>query len=173
MKLFGRRRKADRGVPAYSNEAVIQRIQMDAGVDRDTARLWFNEMLVFLDLVADSRDFLSPPEPVDAAWHAFILHTRDYEAYCRDRFGRVIHHEPTGTPHPASYRRAYDRRARLGAVDGAVWAVPIWGSAGTGAGDHAGGDGGADVGGGFGGGDWGGGSSCGGGGGGGCGGGGG
>jgi uncharacterized membrane protein YgcG len=141
---------------------VVRRIELDAGVDRDTARLWFNEMLVFLDLVADSRDFLSPPEPVDVAWHAFILHTRDYEAYCRERFGRVIHHEPTGTPHPASYRRAYDRRARLGAVDAAVWAVPVWGgSAGAEAGDPAGGD----IAGGFGGGDWGGSSSCGGGGG--------
>jgi hypothetical protein len=164
MRLFGRRRKADRGVPAYSNEAVIERIQQDAGVDRDTARLWFNEMLLFLDLVADSRDFLSPPKPVDAAWHAFILHTRDYEAYCLDRFGRVIHHEPTGKPHSASYLRAYDRRARLGPIDGAVWAVPVWGGdAGTGARHAAGGD----VAGGFGGGDWGGGASCGGGGGGG------
>jgi hypothetical protein len=162
MRLFGRRRKADRGLPTYSNEAVIRRIEMDAGVDRDTARLWFNEMLVFLDLVADSRDFLSPPEPVDVAWHAFILHTRDYEAYCNERFGRVIHHEPTGTPHPASYRRAYDRRARLGALDGAVWAVPLWpGNAGT----EAGGPAGGEITGGFGGGDWGGGSSCGGGGG--------
>jgi uncharacterized membrane protein YgcG len=172
MRLFGRRRKPDRAVPAYSNETVIQRIQLDAGVDRDTARTWFNEMLVFLDLVADSRDFISPPGPVDAAWHAFILHTRDYEAYCRERFGRVIHHEPTGEPDPEAYRRAYDRRARMGSVDSAVWAVPIaaGGVAASETGDPAGSDGAA----GFGGGDWGGGSSCGGGGGGGgCGGGGG
>jgi hypothetical protein len=111
MRLFGRRRKADRGLPTYSNEAVIRRIELDAG---------------------------------------------------HERFGRVIHHEPTGTPHPASYRRAYDRRARVGAVDGAVWAVPLWpGNAGT----EAGGPAGGEITGGFGGGDCGGGSSCGGGGG--------
>jgi hypothetical protein len=171
MRLFGRRRKPARAVPAYSNEAVIQRIHQDAGVDRDTARSWFNEMLVFLDLVADSKDFISPPGPVDVAWHAFILHTRDYEAYCRERFGRVIHHEPTGAPDPHAYRRAYDRRARQGQVDPAIWAVPAVG--GAAAASEAGGDGGSggDSGGGFwdggafGGGDGGGGGGCGGGGG--------
>jgi hypothetical protein len=171
MRLFRRFRKPDRPTPTYSNEAVLQRIEQDAGVDRDTARRWFNEMLVFLDLVADSKDFISPPGPVDVAWHAFILHTRDYEAYCRERFGRVIHHEPTGEPDPHAYRRAYDRRARQGQLDPAIWAVPAVGGAAVAS--EAGGDGGSggDGGGGFwdggffGGGDGGGGGGCGGGGG--------
>jgi uncharacterized membrane protein YgcG len=175
MRLFRRLRKPDRPGPSYSNEAVLQRIELDAGVDRDTARRWFNEMLVFLDLVADSKDFISPPGPVDVAWHAFILHTRDYEAYCRERFGRVIHHEPTGEPDPHAYRRAYDRRARQGQLDPAIWAVPAVG--GAAAVSEAGSDGGGGFwdGGSFGGGDGGGGSFGGfdGGGGGGCGGGGG
>ena len=164
MRLFGRRKMA-RSVPTYSNEAVLQRIEQDAGVDRDTARRWFNEMLVFLDLVADSKDFISPPGPVDVAWHAFILHTRDYESYCRERFGRVIHHEPTGKPDPHAYRRAYDRRARQGQLDPAIWAVPAVG--GAAAVSEAGGDGGGGFldGGFFGGGDGGGGGGCGGGGG--------
>src|ERR671914_768920 len=130
MRLLRRFRKPDRPPPAYSNEAVIHRIQEDAGVDRDTARSWFNEMLVFLDLVADSKDFISPPGPVDVAWHAFILHTRDYEAYCRERFGRVIHYEPTGSPDPAAYHRAYKRRAEYGPMDAAIWAAPVGLSAG-------------------------------------------
>jgi len=165
MRLFGRRKRSDRPTPSYSNEAVIQRIQLDAGVDRDTARTWFNEMLVFLDLVADSRDFLSPPQPVDVAWHAFILHTRDYEAYCRERFGRVIHHEPTGEPDPKAYRRAYDRRARQGELDPAIWAVPAVGGAAVASETAGDGGGGFWDGGFFGGGDGGGGSACGGGGG--------
>jgi hypothetical protein len=149
MRLFGRRKQPTRTTPTYSNEAVLQRIEEDAGVDRDTARKWFNEMLVFLDLVADSKDFISPPGPIDVAWHAFILHTRDYEAYCRERFGRVIHHEPTGKPDPHAYRRAYDRRARQGQLDPAIWAVPVVGGAAVAS--EAGGDGGSggDGGGGF------------------------
>jgi hypothetical protein len=155
MRLFPRRSKSERAAPSYSNEAVIQRIQQDAGVDRETARTWFNEMLVFLDLVADSKDFISPPGPIDVAWHAFILHTRDYESYCRERFGRVIHHEPTGEPDPHAYRRAYDRRARQGRLDPAIWAVPAVGGAAVaseaGSGDDGGGSGGgtSDGGGGF------------------------
>jgi uncharacterized membrane protein YgcG len=169
MRLFGRRRGSDRPPPSYSNEAVISRIQEEAEIDRATARAWFNEMLIFLDLAADSKDFISPPGPVDAAWHAFILHTRDYEAYCRERFGRVIHHEPTGKPDPNAYRRAYERRTRQGEIDPAIWAVPAVGGAAAASefsGDvgsgHDGGGGFWD-GGGFGGGD-GGGGGCGGGG---------
>jgi hypothetical protein len=168
MRLFGRRRRSDRPPPSYSNEAVISRIQQEAGVDRETARAWFGEMLFFLDLVADSKDFISPPGPVDVAWHAFILHTRDYEAYCRERFGKVIHHQPTERPDPHAYRRAYDRRARQGQMDPAIWAVPAVGAgaAASDAGD-GGGSGGGFWDGGFGGfgGDGGGGGGCGGGGG--------
>jgi hypothetical protein len=124
MRLF-RRRRVEREALTYSNESVVARIQAEAGVDRDTARAWFNEMLVFLDLAAGSRKLISPPQPVDVAWHAFILHTRDYEAYCRERFGRVIHHEPAGTPDPAAYRRAYKCRREYGPVDAAIWAAPV------------------------------------------------
>jgi uncharacterized membrane protein YgcG len=166
MRIFGRRRKLDGSLPTYSNESVIAAIERDNGVDRDTARAWFAEMLVFLDLAADSKEFISPPKPVDAAWHAFILHTREYEAYCRERFGRVIHHEPTDAADPQAYRRAYERRARLGSVDSAVWAAPVGGAAATHAGASAG-DGGSGLGGwdGGGGSDGGGGGGCGGGGG--------
>jgi tRNA-dihydrouridine synthase B len=125
MKLFGRGKRQTRGLPNYWNESVIERIQRDAGVDRETARTYFNEMLVFLDMVADSKKFISPPEAVDVAWHAFILHTRDYEHYCQERFGRVIHHQPTGAPDPDAYRRAYERRASApGHMDNSVWVFP-------------------------------------------------
>jgi hypothetical protein len=125
MKLFGRKRKSSRGLPNYWNESVIEPIQRDARVDRETARTWFNEMLVFLDMVADSKKFISPPEAIDVAWHAFILHTRDYEDYCRERFGRVIHHQPTGAADPDAYRRAHHQRSATGGpVDNSVRVIP-------------------------------------------------
>jgi hypothetical protein len=67
MTLFGRKRKAPRGLPNYRNESAIERIQRDADVDGETARTWFNEMLVFLDMVGDSKRFISPPEAIDVA----------------------------------------------------------------------------------------------------------
>jgi len=56
--------------PTYSNDSVIGRIVEEEGVDRTTARAWFDEMLTFLDLGARSDEILSPPPNVDRAWHA-------------------------------------------------------------------------------------------------------
>jgi len=174
------RRDRGRGLPpsTYSNDGVIQRIEREEGVDRETARAWFGEALVFLDLCAQSDDVISPPKEVDAAWHAFLLHSRDYDAYCRERFGRVIHHQPGDMPDPEAYRRGYLQRARYGPEAGtaALWLIPV-GMEADGltteemqeqiraeelAGAY-GGDGGSDGGGGDGGGGDGGGTSCGGG----------
>ena len=89
MRLFRRRMRGPDSPPTYWNSSVVERIQRDAGVDRETAAALWGEMLLFLDMVALSKEFVSPPPQVDVAWHAFILHTRDYEAYCRERYGRV------------------------------------------------------------------------------------
>lgn len=127
--------------PTYWNSAVVDRIQRDAEVDREAATELWAEMLLFVDMVAVSKEFVSPPPKVDIAWHAFILHTRDYEAYCRERFGRIIHHQPTGKPDPEAYRRAYEARAASGRpVDNGIWPVPVspWASDGGG---HGGDDG--------------------------------
>ena len=35
-----------------------------------------------------------PSRAVDEAWHAFILMTRDYAAFCERAFGRYLHHTP-------------------------------------------------------------------------------
>jgi hypothetical protein len=114
--------------PSYSNDAVLARIQEEEGVDRQTARAWFGEMLIFLDLCARSDKVLSPPPEVDKAWHAFLLHSRDYEAYCRERFGKAIYHQPTGEADPAAYKRAYDRRRKYGTQTGApyIWGIPAY-----------------------------------------------
>ena len=41
------------------------------------------------------RQFVAMPSVVvDAAWHAFILHTQAYEQWCRVAFGGLMHHTP-------------------------------------------------------------------------------
>jgi len=126
-KLFGRDGGERLPAPTYSNEAVIQRIEREEGVDRETARAWFGEMLVFLDLCARSNDVTAPPKQVDVAWHAFLLHSRDYDAYCQERFGRVIHHQPDDMPDPEAYRRGYVQRAHYGPEAGmaGLWLIPV------------------------------------------------
>ena len=177
QRLLGRESVPELPPPTYSNAAVVDRIEREEGVDRDTARAWFGEMLIFLDLCARSDEVLSPPVNVDKAWHAFLLHTRDYEAYCNERFGRLIHHQPTGEPDSRAYRRSWEARQRYSggmAADPLLWAVPASTAGGgdedehdrsdgghesLGSNDSASDPGGSDSGGG---GDSGGGSSCGG-----------
>jgi hypothetical protein len=49
----------------------------------------------FLLCLAARRKFLSmPSQIVDDAWHAFIIDTRAYADFCRQAFGRFLHHTP-------------------------------------------------------------------------------
>jgi len=90
--------------PSYENPSVVARIAHDERIPQAEAARWFGEMLKFLAvtnaLIEELGDYWpkAPPRPVDAAWHAFVLHTRDYADYCQREFGRFLHHRPTPTP---------------------------------------------------------------------------
>lgn len=43
---------------------------------------------------AKRRMVAMPSQVVDDAWHAFILFTRAYDQFCRQAFGRFLHHTP-------------------------------------------------------------------------------
>ena len=63
-----------------------------------------------------------PSQVVDDAWHEFILFTRHYDRFCRQAFGRFLHHTPaeamTG-PTQASdgIKRAWRLACRLEKID--------------------------------------------------------
>jgi hypothetical protein len=49
----------------------------------------------FLAHLASGRQFVSmPSQAVDDLWHEFILYTRNYEQFCKQAFGRFLHHTP-------------------------------------------------------------------------------
>jgi hypothetical protein len=127
------------GPGSYVNDSVVRRIALDNAVPLETARLWFDEMLKFLDVATaaygDDPGLIrsSPSWPVDAAWHAFILHTRAYADYCERLCGRFVNH----TPHSEEQRSAsaekgfpdYLRtreavRQRFGEIDPELWPDP-------------------------------------------------
>ena len=63
-----------------------------------------------------------PSRIVDDAWHAFILDTDAYERFCRQAFGRFLHHRPAqpfDTPTQArdGLERAWKHAARLTGQD--------------------------------------------------------
>ena len=54
------------------------------------------EVVRFLQLIGTFGQTFTPSHPVDLAWHEFILCTKAYTDYCRDTFGRYVHHHPGG-----------------------------------------------------------------------------
>ena len=41
-----------------------------------------------------SDQALTPSYEIDEAWHAHILHTREYTKFCHELFGYYLHHDP-------------------------------------------------------------------------------
>jgi hypothetical protein len=67
----------------------------DEGHDRDHSERVIEQTLVFLEACAENPGAnLGPSTAVDAGWHAFLLHTREYASFCARVAGRFIHHEP-------------------------------------------------------------------------------
>jgi hypothetical protein len=63
-----------------------------------------------------------PSQAADELWHEFILHTREYAAFCRKAFGRMLHHTPatalTGNrKHNAGLRRVWYHACREDLID--------------------------------------------------------
>lgn len=47
-----------------------------------------------LRVVYPNRPIMMPSQLVDELWHAFILDTHRYQAYCKQAFGELFHHVP-------------------------------------------------------------------------------
>jgi hypothetical protein len=64
-----------------------------------------DQTAAFLSACSANPDVhLVPSRLVDAGWHAFLLHTREYAAFCTALGGPFIHHQPdtdTGEVRPA------------------------------------------------------------------------
>lgn len=49
----------------------------------------------FMSYSRSGHQYVSmPSQVVDDLWHEFILHTRAYDAFCQQAFGRFFHHTP-------------------------------------------------------------------------------
>jgi hypothetical protein len=81
---------------------LTRRVMTDEDTDRPTAEAITEQALAFLATCARHPEGsgLSPSRAVDAGWHAFILHTREYATFCHSTAGRFIHHHPTGPDDP-------------------------------------------------------------------------
>lgn len=56
----------------------------------------YREYLVYIS--ANRNLHVLPPLDADEVWHAHIIHTREYAAFCQEHFGQFLHHVPNPTP---------------------------------------------------------------------------
>ncbi len=94
-------------VKRYQNKHVIDRFRESWDVSPEQGQEIFDEMLTWLWLCASSvkhrKEGRNIPKLsvtrsmtlLDEMWHAFILFTKPYTAFCQEHFGFYIHHGPT------------------------------------------------------------------------------
>lgn len=71
-------------IPDPVFQRLAGRLAKDHGLDTAYAARIVDQTGAFLKACADNPDTaLSPSMAVDLGWHAFILHTADYAAFCR------------------------------------------------------------------------------------------
>lgn len=116
--------------PAHLDEALCREYPM---LGREQLPLVHRAMRSYFVcwLHGGFRPVAMPSRLVDAYWHAFILDTRAYAAFCTSAFGRFFHHVPAALASPASSMDAAMQRTwRLccrqeGIAHGAVAGVPL------------------------------------------------
>ena len=78
------------------NPLLGERIAKSCKLSMDDSCGMLVNLIRFLELIAISPVSLTPSHKIDLAWHEFILFTKLYSNFCRQHFGRYIHHQPGG-----------------------------------------------------------------------------
>jgi hypothetical protein len=91
-----------------SRESFVDSYEFPSGVRQRVRKRYPHLTDAQLDLVmqalreyfhlcrrAGNRLLAMPSQVVDAAWHEFILFTRNYRVFCQRALGRFLHHTPT------------------------------------------------------------------------------
>lgn len=75
---------------------ISRRIAKEENRSIGEARKILDGALGFLLLCAkESKGNFSPSREVDIGWHAFLMYTKEYAAFCQNVAGTFIHHCPT------------------------------------------------------------------------------
>jgi hypothetical protein len=81
-------------IQSYKNDSVINIYCERYGSDLQNADEIFKDTIEFLWTSAIGSKTLSPSKEIDDMWHVFILHTKDYETFCKEQLGKFVHHTP-------------------------------------------------------------------------------
>jgi hypothetical protein len=100
-------------------ERLVRRIESEEKLGHAFAARIVDQALAFLAACATNTGVpLAPSQLVDIGWHVFLLHTRDYAAFCERVAQRFLHHVPTDADDPSA-----NSEAARGAVARAMVAI--------------------------------------------------
>ncbi|MEV6014779.1 hypothetical protein [Streptomyces sp. NPDC051997] len=93
-------------------------------ISADTARRIVGQAAAFIAASGQQPGrALVPSRFVDYGWHAFILHTVDYAAFCELVAGRFVHHVPTDDGDGVTEETRQSRERTLAAITAAGYTV--------------------------------------------------
>ena len=80
---------------SYEIDDLVEQMVEEMSLTHPQAELLFEDTKKFLLIAFLNPDKRCGPSPaIDACWHRFILHTREYMRFCDQMFGTYIHHRP-------------------------------------------------------------------------------
>ncbi len=105
MNIMKKRPHLDE-VLSYQNSDIIEGFRKDFSISLEAASDIFEQVKCMLwlcnELSAENNDSKNVVfrmddslRVLDEMWHTFILFTREYTAFCLDKFGYYLHHMPT------------------------------------------------------------------------------
>jgi hypothetical protein len=103
-----------RALERYDISFVAERVVVENGANSGTIASAILEFKRYMGLVAlGYRGLPVPNQEVDDIWHAFLLFTREYAAFCQKTVGFFVHHIPTTSsrkpPNISRLSRAYSQ----------------------------------------------------------------
>lgn len=115
----------------YEAPFLIDKLVMECIAETpDEARALFEEATKFLivDRAYPDMHFQVYSRRIDEAWHQFVLFTTEYMEFCRQYFGRYVHHVPGNAPMAMALAEADQRAASLpefSATYSRVFGIPL------------------------------------------------
>lgn len=95
--------------PQKDARAVMTKRYMKVlGMTQGEATELYADVVRFVDLAKDENSV--PPKKIDEGWHEFVLHTRLYADFCRSRYGKFIHHQPSDGTKPEEFWKTTYRK---------------------------------------------------------------
>ncbi|MFG2194876.1 glycine-rich domain-containing protein [Streptomyces sp. NPDC048639] len=108
------------------NRLATRIVKDHPGIDLPFADRIVTQTAAFLAACGDNTGQpLSPSGSIDVGWHTFILHTREYAAFCQRIAGHFVHHVPTDPDEGEEGTAAAARQRTLEAITAADYTVDL------------------------------------------------